>query len=73
MNRTITSFFTAFIALVSGFFILVAGLIVAIPLAIVGAITGRKLVKTIEKAQFQQQSPSDTHRTIDGEFEEINK
>ncbi|HAS63409.1 MAG TPA: hypothetical protein DCS35_13120 [Vibrio sp.] len=62
------------IAVITGFFVLIGGLLIAIPLTIVGAITGRRLIKAVEKAQHNQASQQNgNHRVIDGEFEEVAK
>lgn len=59
---------------ITGLFVLIGGLLIAIPLAIVGAITGRRLVKAVEKAQFSQaDQQGHNHRVIDGEYEEVAK
>ncbi|MBA5760970.1 hypothetical protein H2O73_01345 [Vibrio sp. 404] len=62
------------LAVITGFFVLIGGLLIAIPLAIVGAITGRRLVKAVEKAQYNQTNQQGSnHRVIDGEYEEVAK
>ncbi|OLQ91589.1 hypothetical protein BIY21_13055 [Vibrio ponticus] len=69
-----TRVLTTFIALITGFFVLIGSLLIAIPLTILGAITGRRLVKAAEKAQFTQAHQATNHaHVIEGEFEEVRK
>ncbi|GAB2643682.1 hypothetical protein [Vibrio panuliri] len=70
MTRVITTF----IALITGFFLLIGSLLIAIPIAILGALTGRKLVKAAEKAQSNTRYAGQAHHNvIEGEFEEVSK
>lgn len=63
-----------FLALITGFIVLIGGLLIAIPLTIIGAITGRRLLKAAEKEQHAQtDQASGSHRVIEGEFEEVGK
>ncbi|GAK87426.1 hypothetical protein JCM19238_5036 [Vibrio ponticus] len=69
-----TRILTTFIAVITGFFVLIGSLLIAIPLTILGAITGRRLVKAAEKAQFSHTQHTQTNdRVIEGEFEEVRK
>ncbi|EGA65521.1 hypothetical protein L1D54_17745 [Vibrio brasiliensis] len=68
MNRMITGVFTLFI----GFFTLIVGLILAIPLTIAALITGKKIEKAIKMNNpvFNQASQKSA---IEGEYEEVTK
>ncbi len=68
MNRMITGVLTLFI----GFFTLIFGLILAIPLTIAALITGKKIEKAIKmnNPMFNQ---GNSKNVIEGEFEEVSK
>lgn len=65
MNRFIMTTF----ALVTGFFALIASLILAIPLAIAALITGKKIEKQLKASAHHHGQRT----TIEGEFEEVTK
>ncbi|MGD8120424.1 hypothetical protein [Vibrio sp. Hep-1b-8] len=68
MNRMITGVFALFI----GFFTLIFGLILAIPLTIAALITGKKLERAI-KMNHPMFSQGNRKNVIEGEFEEVSK
>lgn len=68
MNRMISSVLALFI----GFFTIIFGLILAIPLTIAALITGKKIEKAIKKnaTTYQQQSKGSV---LEGEYEDVSK
>jgi len=69
MNR----FLVTTLTLITGFFALVFGLLLAIPLTIAALITGKRLEKQLQRRPFYQAQSNPTHgNTIDGEYEEVN-
>ena len=69
---------TMALALVIGFFTLIFGMLLVIPLAILGAITGKRLRDNINaQAAFNQsplnQAKSQEQSVIEGEFEEVKR
>ncbi|ERB66678.1 hypothetical protein F0266_03705 [Vibrio coralliilyticus] len=69
MNRVISSALALFI----GFFTIIFGLILAIPLTIAALITGKKIEKAIKKnaSAFNNQPPKGS--VLEGEYEEVSK
>ncbi|MCG9677440.1 MULTISPECIES: hypothetical protein [Vibrio] len=68
MNRMISSALALFI----GFFTIIFGLILAIPLTIVALITGKKIEKAIKKNATAYQQPS-KGSVLEGEYEDVSK
>ena len=69
---------TMAMALVIGFFTLIFGMLLVIPLAILGAITGKRLRDNINaQAAFNQSPLNQAQRqeqgVIEGEFEEVKR
>ncbi|MCG9682124.1 hypothetical protein L1D31_06030 [Vibrio sp. Isolate23] len=68
MNRMISSVLALFI----GFFTIIFGLLLAIPLTIVALITGKKIEKAIKKNANAYQQPS-KGSVLEGEYEDVSK
>ncbi|CAM3154287.1 MULTISPECIES: hypothetical protein [Vibrio] len=68
MNRVMSSVLALFI----GFFTIIIGLILAIPLTIAALITGKKIERAIKKNAntAQQQSKGSV---LEGEYEDVSK
>ncbi|MFC3023929.1 hypothetical protein ACFODT_08835 [Vibrio zhugei] len=71
MNR----FIVAMLTIVVAFFALAFSLFIAVPLAILAAISGKKLNRnTFHQPKNAQESQDDnTHTVIEGEYEEIHR
>lgn len=65
MSRLIVTFLT----IITGFFALVASLIMVIPLTIAALITGRRIRKEMQNYQFA----TEQNAVIEGEYEEVAK
>ncbi|SJL84551.1 hypothetical protein [Vibrio palustris] len=70
MNRFIVAILTIAVA----FFALAFSLFIAVPLAILAAISGKKLNRnTFHQPKDKQQPDDATHEVIEGEYEEIHR
>ncbi|KQA23192.1 hypothetical protein V7T16_15245 [Vibrio metoecus] len=71
MNR----FLITLLSMITGVFALIFSLLLAIPLAIIALITGKRLERQLKARayQFNQQAAYTTHsNVIEGEYEEIS-
>ncbi len=67
-----TRFLVTVLALITGFFALAFGLLLAIPLTIAALITGKRIEKQLYRRPFYQAQNNQAHgNTIDGEYEEV--
>lgn len=63
-------FIVTALTLVTGFFAIMFGLLLAIPLTLVAIITGKRLEKQLKRRPFYQEQ--NNAQVIEGEFEEVN-
>lgn len=63
-------FIVTALTLVTGFFAVMFGLLLAIPLTLLAIITGKRLEKQMKRRPFYQEQ--NNAQVIEGEFEEVN-
>ncbi|CAH0537563.1 hypothetical protein [Vibrio marisflavi] len=69
MKKYLILIFAAFV----GFFTLLTSLFLAIPLAIVAVLAGKKMQSQIKKQQQTYTQTEDPSRVIEGEYEDLSR
>lgn len=59
------------LTLICGFFALIFGLLLAIPLTLIAIISGKRLERQLRRRPFHQAHNNESEHVIEGEFEEL--